>query len=744
MEDHMHWFTFIVLSIIFIASPYSKGLYFISDFYGISIIIGILAFIVILRILLYKESWKMKTVGLVFLLPISYLLPLYNAVSVQEAGETVIRWITYALFFFTLYWATNKEDIKRWMPIVLQVTGIWMSIYMLLVTFGWVSSEGMYVSERFAGVLQYPNTYAMITGIFYLFSLVMVTQLNGTRGKMILYSLPLVIFLVCFIQTYSRGMYLVLPVAWFVGLMLLSTRKQLEYILHSLISICLALLVLQVGVSSTGMFVIVLFSLSFLQLVLVYMIKKYGFITYRVKLDRWISKKWAQFLIPLFIIMIGIFGMLDIRNQGLVYHSLPSDFQERVSSISLQANTAKERFIFVEDAFRIVEESPIIGHGGGGWKTLYKTYQQGPYLSNKIHNGYMEWLVDTGWIGLSAFVFVFGYYLYSIVSRILKDRENTIQIAVVTGLVIVFVHSFIDFNFSYGTVWFVVFWLFTMGLSLDDLTKRKEEPPVASKLILVILVGMVLLSGYYSYKNLQASRYFSMAKKAETIELKEKFLERAVSLSPQNTTYVSNLIDMELKLVKNKREIQGELIEHVDQLLYAAPNNSNFILKAALVSEDLGETEKAFELYEKALKLDHYNTKIYEASMRFKNRMALTNQLNKEFYATSVLVDYKEILKWEKVVIDSKLPVQFNSRDFKVTSKINYQAGMAYFILGKFQKVIEIYASDLEKPSNLSALTSLAYERLGGLEEAEKIVAVSEDQSKIIAEKEKLEQILLK
>jgi tetratricopeptide (TPR) repeat protein len=740
----MHWFTFIVLSIIFIVSPYSKGLYFMADFYGVSLIIVILSVIVLLRIFLYKEPWNVKMMAIVFLLPLSYILPLPISVSVQEAGETAIRWITYAVFFFILYWATTKEEIRKWMPIVFQITGVWISIYMLFVSLGWLSSKGLYVSERFAGVLQYPNTYAMITGVFYLFSLVMMTQLQWTWRRLTIYSLPLITFLVCFIQTYSRGMLLVLPVAWFAGLLLLSARKQVEYILFSFISIGFSLSILQVNPSSTGTFVFLLLSLSSLNLALVFIIKKYSYMVRILKLETWFLGKWLRFLIPLIITFISLLALLDLKNQGLIYRSLPTEFQDRISSISLQASTAKERFIFLEDAFQISQESPLIGHGGGSWKTLYKTFQQGPYLSNKIHNGYMEWLVDTGWIGLILFIFVFGFYLYQIVLAILKDKETTVRLAVIPGLLIVFAHSFIDFNFSYGTVWLIVFWLLAMGLSRGEGIINHGGTLVLTKISLVILAGSILMNGFFSYKYLQAAKYFHKAKGAETVESKRGLLEQAVNLYPQNTTYLSNLIDMELKLGKNKQEDKAQLIARVDQLVDAAPRNSNIILKAALVSEEIGESEQAFDLYQRALELDHFNSKIYEGSMKFKNMMLLTNPFNKEFYATSVIEDYEEVLKWEKVVMDSKLPEQFNSRDFKVTSNINYQAGISYFILEKYERVVELYESDIEKPMNLSALCILAYENLGDVGEVEKILAVSQDPNKLTDTKNKLGEILLK
>ncbi|MFH7445040.1 hypothetical protein RA265_28330, partial [Pseudomonas syringae pv. tagetis] len=86
------------------------------------------------------------------------------------------------------------------------------------------------LNGRFAGLLQYPNTFGMVMAIFFFFSLLMVTDKELSRKQLFLHSIFLVAYMVCFIQTFSRGMLLLFPLIWLIGLFMLPIKKQLTYL----------------------------------------------------------------------------------------------------------------------------------------------------------------------------------------------------------------------------------------------------------------------------------------------------------------------------------------------------------------------------------------------------------------------------------------------------------------------------------------------------------------------------------
>ncbi|SHP77276.1 Lipid A core-O-antigen ligase and related enzymes [Mycobacteroides abscessus subsp. abscessus] len=733
----MHWFVFVVLSLIFIVSPYSKGLYFITNFYGISIIIGFLLLVVIARFFLYKEKWDLKRMGIVFLLPLCYLYSLPGAASTQEATDLLIRWTTYASFFVLLYWSTEKSSIHKLMPIIFQATGIWISFNMLLVYSGIIHYKGILVSGRFAGVFQYPNTFAMVMGVFILFSLIMLTRSELDLKYILLYSLPLVPYIICFIQAYSRGMLLVLPLVWLVGLLLISVKKQVEYMTYSLIGFGLGLVLYQFISSSNKTYFILLAIMSVVFSTCIFVLKKIGFNRFFsiVKIKSLLSKKYTQLVLPLCIILVGLAGILDIQNHGLLYKSIPGDLQQRIDSISLNAGTAKERYVFAEDALQFSNEAPLLGSGGGSWKVVFKEYQQNPYSSSRIHNGYLEWLVDTGWIGIILFILVFAYYLQKVFRSLLQTEENQLQVASFAGLVIIFMHSAIDFNFSFGTVWFIVFWLLMSAIPRESGESFVRQPNKAflnlyPKIMVGIISVLIIVNLTFTFSNMQAARLFNQSKESNSYLEKIKYLEEAVDMAPKNTKYISALLDLKMQVAEKDKDFKRAR-ELVTMLTETEPRNSTMVFKGALIAEEIGENELAFSLYERALRLDHFNTKLYEASMRYKSRMALNSEINREFYATSMLQDFNTAKKWDSFVRNKGISEEFNSRRYHITGNMQYREALAYLMLKNYDQVIKLYRDNESTDYRLEAISMVAYEQLGFNEKVEEISVASSDKENV-------------
>jgi tetratricopeptide (TPR) repeat protein len=733
----MHWFVFGVLSIIFIVSPYSKGLYFITNFYGISIIIGILLLVVIAHFFLYKEKWDIKRMGMVFLLPLCYLYSLPGAVSSQEATDSLIRWTTYASFFVLLYWSTKKTGIHKMMPLMFQTTGIWISINMLLVYSGIIDYKGILVSGRFAGVFQYPNTFAMVMGVYILFSLIMLTRSKLDIKYILLYSLPQVPYIICFIQAYSRGMLLVLPLVWLVGLLLISVKKQVEYMAYSFIGFALGLVLYQFVSSSNKTYFILLIIMSLFFSAFIYVFKRFVFNRFLsfVVVKGLLSKKYIQLVIPLCIIILGLAGILDIKNHGLLYKSIPGDLQQRIDSISLNAGTAKERYIFAEDALQFSKDAPLVGSGGGSWKVVFKEYQQNPYSSSRVHNGYLEWLVDTGWIGIILFILVFSYYLQKVFRSLLQTEENQLQVASFAGLMIIFIHSAIDFNFSFGTVWFIVFWLLMKALPRESGESFVQLPNKAflnfyPKIMVGIISVLIVVNGIFTISNMQAARLFNQSKESNSYLEKIKYLEEAVDMAPENTKYISALLDLEMQVAEKDKDFKRAR-DLVTMLTEAEPRNNTMVFKGAMIAEEIGENELAFSLYERALSLDHYNTKLYEASMRFKSRMALNSEINREFYATSMLQDFNTAKKWDSFVENKGISEEFNSRRYHITSNMQYREALAYLMLRNYDQVIKLYRDNESVDYRLEAISMVAYEQLGFNEKVEEISVASSDKENV-------------
>ncbi|MCA1031411.1 O-antigen ligase family protein [Bacillus timonensis] len=716
----MKWFTFLALAFMFIFSPYQIGLYFNSSIYSLSILLFALYFMVFITLVVKKELSSIGKLSFLLLLPLCYLFPLFTAENPQGAWDSFLQWVTFPVFMLLLYWVGLERKINGWLPLVFQVTGIWISFFSIFVYFGWLDFPKAFIADRLASIVQYPNTFAMLMIVFFLFSLVMLTSDKLDSRFLLLFSLPQVVYIVCFILSFSRGMMLVFPIVWFLGLLLLSGKKQLEYTIYSVASVGLALLSF-LFIEKAGAVMVTGSSALFIGIVY-FMKTRAKALFEKIKLNR--------FVLPVLLVVLAGLTVLDLVNEGLGYRTLPVELQERISSINLAEGTAKERLVFASDAFEISSDAPLIGMGGEAFRVIYKKYQSLPYQSNKIHNGYLEWLVDTGWIGLLLFIGVFGY-LYVQLFRTYQKEKNVLQIAVFIASLALFFHSSIDFNFSYGTTWFVALWLMVIGVvTPEERIKGKKgkgkteivgQNQLPHLVIYSVFSLMVLVSGVYSYKFMKAEQAYQLSKAYQLPTEKEKALERAIGLNPYNVSY--RLATNELYASKGDLASLQAGIEAVTSL---EPNNSTVALKSAVLLEKIGQENEARTLYGQALKMDKFNRGLYERAIQsyvkgavFEGSIALANKAVEVYRDNLNYFDYF----YNEPLTDYDA---FNGREFTVTNSSHLHAAIAFYLLEAYEEVItmnELITKEASEKQDALALVAMAYEKLGELEKANEIKA---------------------
>jgi len=711
-----------------LVSPFMKGLYFIHDFYSISIALSILFIVLLVRLYLYKEFEKIKEVWFIVLLPFCYVLSFPFAESPEGAWNELIKWSTYASFFIILYWVSLNKNIKIYLPVIFQITGIMIAFHMILVSFDWIEYRNAIVSERFSGVFQYPNTFGMIMSVFLLFSLVNLTNKNLNIWHVLLYSGPLVLFLTSFIQSYSRGMMLLFPLIWFMALFFFPVKKQLQFVLFSVISGVLSIpIMLIVEKTSNSIGMVSLIILSAMSMGIIFYVKKW------LEADK-IKVFKKTFIIPISIFVLFLALALDLLYKGMIYQSLPEGLQTRIYTISMNASTAQERMIFTKDAVKMSLDSPIVGFGGEGWSTLYRKYQDTPYISNQTHNGYANWLIDNGWIGLILLLVVVGSFLIRIYKSHQNQRENSLYLAVFLSLIIILIHSFIDFNFSYGTVWFFILWLFVMGVHTHPSRNWtvKMNVPVITFVIFSILV---VISFLFSIRYQMAHYYYE--KEKDTISLADKinYLENAVAKHPTNIKYLMALLDWYEYAHENQEgvDLSVEMQLLAQKMEDLEPNNSSVLNKIALIYQKIGQKEKALNTYNHALNVDHFNKALYQNSIQFKTNYAMEvrEENPKKFLALtkSAIGDFERMEHWLSTFKKKDLGDSFNSREFKMTKTIIFNAALSYFLNEDYEKVLSLYHDFSNKDLNLHALAIVTYENKGQYVEAGEIYDQFENKS---------------
>lgn len=726
----MKWFFFSILSVIFLWTPYQRGLYFNYDLYSVALILLSLFIVLVIRVVVRNEWEAIVPVFPLFILPFFFLISMINAKNPQGAMDSVINWIAYVSFAAILFWSTNNHKSRKYLPLIFQSTAIWITFHMLFNDYGFLAFPNAFIAERFAGVFQYPNTFGMLMIVFYLFSLMLLMNSKQSWYQSLVYAFPLVPYFVCFIESYSRGMYLVFPITWLLGLMLLKTGKQISYLLITLITVGFSLLVtkmmdmpiLQETPILSLLLVLILSSVaSWLTLFLLLKIMAHPIFE---KIRVFELKKFSRFVGPLFIVIIGLLGILDIQNKGFVYQQLPADLQERLSSVSGSNSSAVERSLFMEDALAISKESPWIGHGGEAWVTMYKDYQQLPYHSNKIHNGYLEFLVDIGFLGAFFTLIVFGYLFFLVIYHYQKDRENTLPIAVIVTLLTIGAHSMIDFNMSFGSVWFIIIWLLIMGIKpiplfiLEQASIKRATIVAASSVALLTLFASVV-----TYQSIKAEQYYKTALDTSNLIEVETQMTKALNNNERNMKYWYLMSDTKIRLAQkgiNEEENKRYVMQVAETIKRLEPKNSLAIYRAGIMLERIGHEEEALPFYEAALHVDRFDPLIYETAIKQYTKHAILykekGKLEKaERYATRAVEIYEKNRDSYGLIIQNPIGPNHNSRELRVTIDSYEYAAVAYFLKEDLQGMLSLLDS-IEKTekekSKLIAIVILASEKL--------------------------------
>ena len=91
----------------------------------------------------------------------------------------------------------------------------------------------------------------------------------------------------------------------------------------------------------------------------------------------------------------------------LDYILLPDFIANRIQGFFANQNVI-QRFVFFSDGLKLFRRSPIIGLGLGAFENSLFSVQSFDYETKYVHNHYIQTLLETGIIGLSLFLGLFG------------------------------------------------------------------------------------------------------------------------------------------------------------------------------------------------------------------------------------------------------------------------------------------------------------------------------------------------
>jgi O-antigen ligase/Tfp pilus assembly protein PilF len=504
---------YIYISIILFILPFPRGLFFEREVLPTELAIYILfIFWSIVKCMKNeKVGFKSPLSIAVCLLPIAYMLPTFlgYAANKTDAISYVMRYSAYFAVFIIASDRTKDKQQLNWILYPIALSGLCVGLLGVDALAGGAigtklgfSSIG-FTWNRLYGVMQYANTMGMYYGIMF-FVVIAIALLCSQRYIKAISAGLLFLMIMGILFTMSRGALLILPIVYLVLLVLLPEKTQkIELVLVAIIPVVLSFVLyipLQQAspiineatgvaikvwfISALGSFVSVIASLLLLQL--------------RESFNKISEKTYSIMVVGGIIIVVLAVAILFLS--GMYTKIVPQAILERFMQKGDAATSG--RTDFYRDGLRVLKDKWLLGAGGGAWNAVYRAYQSYDYGSSEAHNLLLQVWIETGVIGIGAYIFVMILAIKAYIDCRIKKMNSDVVILLLAVVFYTIGHSMIDFDFSYFSIPVIVFTLLGAlnGIStVKNTTENKKtiankvKLPVWSTTVIGILFSIVAL-----------------------------------------------------------------------------------------------------------------------------------------------------------------------------------------------------------------------------------------------------------
>jgi tetratricopeptide (TPR) repeat protein len=436
---------------------------------------------------------------------LAYVASLFVAVAPRQAIQEVVKFGLYSLAFLATSELVRSAETANQRPggsrdpaggprgavtppraIVLGDAGsVVLALWVAVALFAFLSlvaavgllpydvSDGL----RLFTFLGYPNSAGSLVGAAFLLGLAVRRRWSGpaaSNGRRPVFASRLVssltgvgqwVLLVAFILTMSRGAWLVFPFALGLTIWLWPSGRRLgalgDLVLGGLGAVAVsAFLARYLGRPSPGAFILA----AGLALAVGLAWAGRWFVALPARAQRrWvIGGAAATVVLAVFLVVSG---------------SLPDSLVSRIKGFSLSDQSAAERIIWSRDALDIIGDYPVLGVGGGGWASVYFQYQGYGYATREVHNDFLEIGVETGSVGLAAFLGLVAASAWAVWRTARRGAASAVPAALAGAAAMLLLHSALDFNLALGSVG-IFLWM-TLG-ALDGLYLAGAPAPRAA------------------------------------------------------------------------------------------------------------------------------------------------------------------------------------------------------------------------------------------------------------------------
>lgn len=471
-----------ILSIILLlAGCLSRGLYYSADLYPVimiaagSILIMIVLFLVGIRLEKEQEQeqgrkqvplsrvhwlgnnermvWRMIRIpGILRVLwPLGMMTcfgvhALTGSVSKQGSMDEMLRWSLLAMFTLLTAILAARTDGARWLACgwqmaggLLVLSGILAVCGILPLPFGVMRTADPEISSagaRLGGLLQYPNAYGAIAGMYALERLIAAARVIARPvpvGRLIAAVLPLMPAQAALLLSESRGAWLATGCAAVAAFALQRRGARLPLLLAMAAPLaCAAWLYRQLAAAQLAPAPVP------------------GLLA--------LAGAWAAALLgTLLLCRLWHSGAAKAPRAAALTAIVLAGAAAALMAVASTADrlaagvgTGVSRLQMWRDALQLWTEAAWLGHGGDTWRNMFRAIQSSPYVGGEVHNGLLDLALDTGLIGI---VLVAGWFLLT-QRCIFHFAPQLFPSVLVFGL-----HGAMDFDWSFTLFWMLFIWL---------------------------------------------------------------------------------------------------------------------------------------------------------------------------------------------------------------------------------------------------------------------------------------------
>lgn len=259
---------------------------------------------------------------------------------------------------------------------------------------------------------------------------------------------------------YGALMIIFIPISWYYILKNLHDKGKFTFFLFSLVFMVASLIM------SFGRAVILL---GLLELVILFLLT--------VKITPWIGRK-LKFLFT--FLLIGMLGAFLIKNSFSVLSYLNNEINCPLPMYKdkICKNVSTDlRFSYWQTALRASFEHPVVGYGPGTYRLISERYKTRPDSGTSYaHNNLLQLAAEGGLVLVGSFLLLMSQLFFRSIRlfernlsiNIEKKRITNWRLFVVLGLVVSFINSLVDFDWSFIGILIVNLILFVVVIRGDD------------------------------------------------------------------------------------------------------------------------------------------------------------------------------------------------------------------------------------------------------------------------------------